>query len=64
MTSYHCISYLTLYYCISYLTDFILLYLTFDYTGLVLALENDKLKIGGGSWTPATCQASGRYDIE
>ena len=26
--------------------------------GLVLALEGDKVKVGGGSWTPATCQVT------
>jgi short subunit dehydrogenase-like uncharacterized protein len=25
-------------------------------SGLVLALEGDKVKVGGGLWTPATCQ--------
>jgi short subunit dehydrogenase-like uncharacterized protein len=25
-------------------------------SGLVLALEGDKVKVGGGVWTPATCQ--------
>ena len=26
------------------------------FPGLVLALDGDKIKVGGGSWTPATCQ--------
>lgn len=26
-------------------------------SGLALALEGDKIKVGGGLWTPAACQA-------
>ncbi len=31
-------------------------------SGLVLALQADKIKVGGGIWTPATCQV-GRVEI-
>ena len=35
-----------------------LLYLCHSRIGLVLALQGDKVKVGGGSWTPATCQVT------
>lgn len=42
-----------IYVSIIYLFSLYILFL-----GLVLALEGDKVKVGGGSWTPATCQVS------
>ena len=32
-------------------------------SGLVLALDSDKIKVGGGVWTPAACQVSDYLSI-